>query len=230
MSATSLSPAASGPAKCSLELMNLHDSDQVAELLRQRILCGWNKTPAFVTNLRDAMDAGSKAAFWITLPQDSLLSEAHEQAQQLQQQQQTRIGHVSLDSTAFPEDLTLANPYDKSVLTISNLFILSEHRRGGIARAAVDMLMKLAKEEPWGSPNCKAVAVTAHSKKYHDDDEWRARFEWLCGMPAPERGRANEDWYVRMGFVKFKEEERYPSEVPGRENEKIVASFLRKEV
>lgn len=212
------SPAAApGSAKCTLEPMNLHDQDQVAELLRQRIICGWNKTPDFVASLRDAMDAGEKAAFWINKP-------SHPRGAVL------RIGHVSLDSTASPPDLGLANPHDKSVLAISNLFVLPEHRKGGVGRAAVDVLGQLAKEAPYGSPNCRAVAVTALSKKYHDDDEWRARFEWLNDTPAPERGRANEDWYVRMGFVKWKEEPRYPSEVPSREDHQFWASFLRKEI
>lgn len=204
--------------------MNLHDTNQATELLRQRILCGWNQTPDFVAGLRDSMDAGLKAVFWITKP-------ATEETTTSQQDHKTlRIGHVSLDSVAHPEDLTLANPHDKSVLTISNLFILAEHRGGGIARTAIDQLTHWAKEEPYGSPNCKAVAVTAISKKYHDDDEWRAKFEWLNNTPAPERGRANEDWYVRMGFVKWKEEPRYPAEIPGREGEMFWASFLRKEI
>lgn len=201
-------------SKCMLEPMDLHDQDQVAELLRQRIICGWNKTPDFVASLRDAMDAGQKAVFWIhKLPDHS------------------RVGHVSLDSTASPPDPGLADPHDKTVLTIANLFVLPAHRGGGLARAALDVLVRqFARQAPYGSPNCRAVAVTTISKKYHDDDEWRARFEWLNGTPAPERGKANEDYYTRMGFVKWKEEPRYSSELPGREGHFFWASFLRKEI
>lgn len=219
-------PAALHSAKCSLEPINLHDPEQVAELLRQRVICGWDRRPEVIARWRDETDAGLKAPFWIQPPPpppppSSAATSASPNV---------RIGHISLDSTASPPDLSLANPHDKSVLAITNLFVLPEHRRGGIARAAVDVLTSLAKTEPYGSRTCTAVAVTAISKRYHDEDEWRARYEWLSGMAAPERGRANEDWYVRMGFVKWKEEPRYDAEVPGREGEKFVASFLRKEI
>lgn len=240
MSTTTPSPAALGLAKkCSLELIHLHDSEQAAELLRQRVICGWDRTPDDIARWRDSMDAGLKTMFWITIPSDPAASSTTtttNPASPTPQEEtttsgptRTRIGHVSLDSEAHPPDLTLANPHDRSVLCVANLFILPAYRGGGIARAVFDLLAKLAKEEPHGSPNCRALAVTTLSRKYHEDDEWRAAFERLQGEPP--KGRVNEAWYVRMGFVKWKEEPRYEVEGPGgKDGEKFVASFLRKEI
>lgn len=200
--------------KCFLEPINLHNEDEAAELLRQRIICTWDDTPEYIANWREAMDANLKALFWIKPTSHPDL----------------RIGHVSLDSEASPPDLELANPHDRSVLTIANLFILPEHRGGGTARVVLGMLEETAREEPYGSKNCKAIAITTMCGKYHEDDEWRARYEYLWETEAPPRGRSNEAWYVRMGFVKWKEEPRYKVHTPGREGEKLVASFMRKSI
>lgn len=200
-------------SKCVLEAMNLHDPSQVDELLRQRKICGWADTPDHVVSWRDSMDAGTKSLFWIKPGT----------------QPDLRAGHVSLDCEAEPPDLELANPHDKSVLTIARFFILQEHRRGGLGRAVMEILEKLATEEPYGSPNCRTIAITTLSRKYTEDDRERARYEALEGKPAPPRGSSNEDWYKRMGYVKWKDEPRY--EVPDKYGpDKYIAAFMRKRI
>lgn len=172
---------ASSPAtspKCILEPINLYDQSQYDELLRQRILCGWCYDHDTLNFWRDLMDAKKKALFWIhPVSQPDL-----------------RIGHVSLDSEAEPPDLGIANPHDKSVLLIASFFILAEHRGGGIGRSVMETLEGLAKEEPYGSPNCKATSVVTLSRRYFENDEDRARYEAWDGRPAPPRGTSNEDW------------------------------------
>lgn len=197
--------------KCILEPMNLHDAAQFDELLRQRALCGWAKEPSDVASWRDAMDAGTKASFWIKPPSRPDL----------------RAGHVSLDSETDPPDLDLANPHDKSRLTITRFFIVPELRGGGMGRGAMEALERCAREEPYGSPNCKVIALDTLSRRYYEDEECRALYEKVNGHPAHPRGRSNEDWYVRQGYVKFKERQKYPAE---KEDYKLWAVYMEKTI
>ncbi|ROV98156.1 hypothetical protein VPNG_08593 [Cytospora leucostoma] len=196
--------------KCILEPIDLLEQAQADELLRQRKICGWSDTPEYIAKWKSAIDRKAKSLFWIRrAPQPDL-----------------RIGHISLDSEAHPPDLELANPIDKSVLTINTLFILPEHRGGGIGRAAIEALEKVATVEPYGSRNCRTVALTTLSRRYGEDDEWRAIYEKLVGVEAPKRGKANEDWYTRMGYVKWKDEGLWD----GPDGYKFIGAFLRKRV
>ncbi|ROV93910.1 hypothetical protein VSDG_06288 [Cytospora chrysosperma] len=196
--------------KCTLEPMNLHEQAQADELLRQRQLCGWDNTPQFIAKFRDAMDARVKSLFWIRPTSRPEL----------------RVGHISLDSEAHPPNLELANPNDKSVLTIATFYILPEHRGGGIGRAAVESLEKWATAEPYGSSNCKTVALTTISRKYAEDDEMRAEYRRMAGVEPVPKGASNEDWYLRMGYTKWMETPLYP----GPDGYKFLAAYLRKRI
>lgn len=190
--------------------MNLHDPPQADELLLQRKLCGWSDTPEYIAQWRDAMDAGYKSLFWIRPSSQPGL----------------RAGHISLDSEAHPPDLELSNPHDKSVLTIATFFILPDYRGGGLGRATVGMLEKWATVEPYGSRNCRTVALTTLSRKYAEEDEWRAEYERMEGKEAPKRGTSNEDWYLRMGYSKWKDAPLYE----GPDGYKFLAAYLRKQI
>lgn len=189
--------------------MNLHDKAQAEELLRQRVLCGWATTPDYIDAWRDAMDAKTKGFFWIKPTS----------------QPDLRAGHISLDSESDPPDPDLANPHDKSLLTISRFFVLPEHRRGGLGRAAMETLERYAREGPYGSENCRAIALDTLSRRYTDVDEYRDQWVWLTGWPPRERGSSNEDWYVRQGYVKFKEVRKYEG---AQEGHKLWAVYMRK--
>lgn len=191
--------------------MNLYDQSQIDELLRQRKICGWADTPDYIVSWRDSMDARMKTMFWIKPAR----------------QPDLRVGHVSLDCEAEPPDLELANPHDKSVLTIARFFVLQEHRRGGLGRAVMETLENLATKEPYGSPNCHTIAITTLSRRYAEDDQERAKYEALEGKPAAPRGLSNEDWYKRMGYVKWKDEPKYEAR---NGLDKYVAAFMRKRI
>lgn len=213
MASSGTAPAAK-PSKCLLEPIDFGDESQCAELLRQRVLCGWANTPGHITAWRAAMDAGTKPMFWIKPASRPDL----------------RAGHVSLASEAEPADPELADPRGRSVLTIARLFVLPAHRGGGIGRAAVEALERCAREEPYGSPGCRAVAVTTLSRRYYDDDESRRYYEVVSGRAAPPRGTGNEEWYARMGYVKWKDQPLYPGDRPGFEHHKLVAAYMRKAI
>ncbi|ROV96239.1 hypothetical protein VMCG_07721 [Cytospora schulzeri] len=197
-------------SKCTLEPMNLHEQAQADELLQQRKLCGWDDTPEFMAKFRDAMDARTKSLFWIKSTS----------------QPDLRVGHISLDSESHPPNLELANPHDKSVLTIATFFILPEHRGGGLGRAAVENLEKWATTEPYGSRNCKAIALTCISRKYAEDDEMREEYRRMAGVEPVPKGASNEGWYSRMGYTKWMEAPLYP----GPDGYKFLATYLRKQI
>ena len=210
-------PASQQPPKVALEPMDLNDSVQFHELLRQRVICGWNDTASIIGGWRDEVAAGTREIFWVVpAPLAHLES------------QQRFGGHISMVNQISPPDHELANP-DKSVLHITSLFILPEHRKGGIGRASVEALERWAKVEPYGSPACREITIHTLSRRYIEDegDEWRGLWG-RTGLPTPEKGTSNEDWYLRMGYVKWKEEPRYPDTLPDGTQIKWLASFLKK--
>lgn len=159
--------------------INLHDQDEFQTLQKQRVLCGWNYNASVLEMWCRMMDEKQKALFWIHEPEA------------LQ-----RIGHVSLDCSTDPPNLELANP-DKSVMTIATFFILEEYRSKGYARKTMDILEDWATLKPWGSPNCRAIALTTLDRRYllEDAPEWRGVWSKL-GKDPPSTERINEDWYV----------------------------------
>lgn len=189
--------------------MDLHDEAQAEELLRQRVLCGWASAPEHIDGWRAAMDAKTKGFFWI----------------QPASQPGLRAGHISLDSEASPPDPDLADPRGRTLLTVSTFFVLPEHRGGGLGRAAMAALEGLAREAPYGSASCRALALDTLSRRYSDEDEYRDRWVWLTGWPLRERGSSNEDWYARQGYVKFKEAPKYEGI---REGHKLLAVYMKK--
>jgi GNAT superfamily N-acetyltransferase len=142
-------------------------------------------------------------------------------------------GHISMQSKTESPDDKLARA-DNPVLHLFNLFILPEHRRGGLGRAAVLALEAWAKVEPYGSPECKAITLNAISRRYIEDDgeEWRGLYTRVCtslGIEVPAKGSSNEDWYARMGYVKWTEKPMYPVFLDGSEI-MLNAALLRKEL
>ncbi|EON62034.1 hypothetical protein W97_01253 [Coniosporium apollinis CBS 100218] len=194
-----------------LRPMNLYDEAEFEELLKQRVICGWNNQPANIVRWREMMDSKQKSLFWIVLPDTN-----------------TRVGHISLDCATDPPDLELANP-DKSVLTISTFFILPEYRSTGLGRLAMDVMEDLATKEPYGSPNCRAIAVHTLDRRYTegDSEEWRKWAKLRQGQ-LPPKGRSTEDWYARRGYVKWREEPRYPEKTLDGQDILLNAVFLRK--
>jgi GNAT superfamily N-acetyltransferase len=204
--------------KCVLKPLDLHNREDFDELLRQRIVCGWNNELSCLEGWRKAADEGTSSMFWI-IPQGAAESTATNRP----------VGHVALESASNPPDLEIANP-DKSVMTISTLFILPEHRGGGLARDAVRAIEAYAKLEPYGSPACRTLTLHTLSKRYAEDgDEWPKIFIRM-GLEPPAKGPSVEEWYERMGYVRWKEEPRYRDKLPDGREGLLLAAFLRKDI
>jgi GNAT superfamily N-acetyltransferase len=190
-----------------VEVIDLHKQQDFDDLIVQRKICGWSFSEEVIAKWRDLADKGLKTIFWIVLPD----------------QEDPKVGHVSLASKAEPHDPDLAQE-DKSVMTISSFFILPQYRGGGIGRKVMDLMEDMATKEPYGSPNCKAIAIDTFSYKYYDHSHplWEMTKKHLEKQPS------NQLWYERRGYVRFTEKPRYVEKTIGGD---IIfdAAFLRKE-
>jgi ribosomal protein S18 acetylase RimI-like enzyme len=214
-----IAPAPKEP--CTYEPINLHNQAESDELLRQRILCGWANTPRNIEVWRKAIDKGEVVLFWI-VPRHLTSSPAL----------QRFAGHIGLENECQPPEHDIARP-DKSLIEISTLFVLKEYRHLGLGRTAMRDMERYAQQEPYGSPNCKAVTIHTMSRRYWEDDgdDWRGIYARIdSNARPPAKGTSNEDWYARMGYVKFKEEPRYPTKLLDGTDWKFTAVFMRKEL
>jgi predicted acetyltransferase len=192
-----------------LEPMNLHNPIEFNELLRQRILCGWDKTVSQLEAWREQADTYTISMFWIVLNEIEKI-EAPKRF----------VGHIGMTSKTDDKR--------KPVQHICNLFILTEHRRGGLGQGAVRSLEAWAKVDP----ECKAITLNALSKRYIEEDVERPFYARVCeslDIEMPKKGTSNENWYARLGYVKWKEERLYPVVLDG-ERILLWAAWLRKEL
>jgi GNAT superfamily N-acetyltransferase len=199
--------------------INLHNTIEFDELLRQRVICGWDFSPSTIEAWRAAGDAHTTAMFWIIPKSRSELPPP-----------QCYTGHImgQLKAESFENESGVG----ECVFHISNLFVLPDRRSGGFGRTAVEALESWAKMKPYGSPECKAITLNALSRRYIEDDgaEWRGMYAKICAnlhIDLPVKGSSNEDWYARMGYIKWKEAPAYPVKLDGEEI-KLIAASLRK--
>lgn len=197
---------ASAPAqpKCTLEPADLRDQSQVDELLRQRKICGWKTRPSDMASWKERAEARETTLFWIKPTS----------------QPDLRVGHISLDKVKG----------DPSTIKIADLFVLPEHRGGGIARAAFQTVEQMATVERYGSEKCRTLMIDTLSRKYSDDEEMRREYTQLTGEEPKPKGATNEEWYGRMGYVTYKEEPAYPETGGRRSGKLLLASFMKKEI
>ena len=225
--------------KVVLEAIDLHQSDQFQDLMHQRTLCGWNNEPAVLEKWRAASDRGEKSMVWIHLPSPPAAGEPP--AQEPREHLRRRIGHISFQSVpdlGEPDSDPELARLDKTVLMVSTFFVLHEHRGGRVGTAAMEALEAMTQVAPYGSPKCHTLTLHTKSRCYTDDDgddspdAWRySRAIWdKLGCAPLARGSSTEDWYARMGYVKWKEEPRYPDKLPDGTPFSFLASFLRKDV
>ena len=202
-----------GEVSCGLQPVNLHDRDEYGILRSQRRACGWYYETAYLDRWKASIDAGTKCLFWITIPSPEAPNH------------NILAGHISLDSTSeFPDrKFELANP-DKSLLTVTTFFVLQQYRGRALGRKAMERVEEMVKTEPYGSSSCTAITMMSLSRKYVADPTWRAQyFQWTGEEPT-----SYEDWYSRMGYVKWKEEP--CTEGVGRDGDAytLVEAFMKK--
>lgn len=199
-----MSTTAQPQPKCTLEPADLREQSQVDELLRQRKICGWKTRPSDMVSWKERAETHLTTLFWIKLTS----------------QPDLWVGHISLDKVSG----------DPSTLKIADLFVLPEHRGGGIARAAFQTVEGMATTEPHGSESCRTLLIDTLSRKYSEDEEMSREYTELTGVKPNPRGATNEEWYVRMGYVTYKEEPTYPEREGQPGGKLLLASFMKKEI
>lgn len=178
--------------------MNLHKKEESTELLRQRILCGWDKTPEAIEGWKDQVDTGTLILFWISsTPSSQNKQDANQHitvekeevsanqpalgSNQTKPEEEKWLGHIAsttkLDSLNPDEQ---KRNKEKMVQHICNLFILPEHRGGGLASKAVRALENEARKI-----GAVAVTLNALSRRYIEDDEIRVCPVHLLSSSSP---------------------------------------------
>ncbi|KAJ5082195.1 hypothetical protein N7532_011238 [Penicillium argentinense] len=196
-------------SKCYLSPINLDDADEFTELRRQRLICGWESDHQTLESWKSKRDL--KKLFWITVPD---LGPG------------LRAGHISLDkSSALLEPGFLRK--NEIELSLSSFFILPEYRALRLGKHAVMLLEKLATTEPYGSPCCRYLTLTALSKKYFYDEEWRGMWDRV-GMQMP--SFSIQEWYERLGYVSWKEEPLYEERTMDGEKIVLWEAFMKKDL
>lgn len=194
--------------------LDLSNQDDFLELQRQRKVCGWDYITEKIQYWQEKQNEGVKSPFWIVIADSASPA-------------LVRIGHVSLDSFCDPPDQDLARA-DRTVMTIQSFFILPEFQEKRLGRKVVQLLERMAKEEPYGSPKCKFIAINTLHKRYHYENGPDALGIWelLDGHKKPKF--CMEEWYERLGYVRFKEAPRYPEVLRDGSSVMITSAFLRK--
>lgn len=205
-------PTKPTPVRVTLEPINLHSDAEFAALHVQRIACGWNLKLENLLKWRDLADVGLKTLFWIRTPDDP------------------RAGHISLDSRADDGDPELASE-DRRVLTVATLFVEGKYQGKGLGRAAMDGVEEMARRAPYGSEDCECIALNTLSRRYAEDDseEWGGTWARI-GLGTLTKGNTTEDWYIRRGYVKWKEAPKYRLTTLDGEEVTLLASYLKKDL
>lgn len=213
--------------------VNLDSQEEVDELIRQRKICGWSYATKIIDQWRQSTREGAKELFWITVPTTRTSAATEKPAVYTDSTSDVgeasegtndtfRAGHIALTAVCDPPDPELAR-LDRTVLALNDFFVLPEHRALGLGRACVAEIEKRALEYP----QCKTLALCTWSRRYHEDagPDWGGRAAAVGFVMKP--GMSNEDWYARLGYVKFKDEPRFPIDA---RPDLAVAVFMRKKL
>lgn len=220
------------PQGAKLIPLNINDEEERRILHDQRIICGWgvDRIPKWA----EAIARNETTLFWITLP----ISQRKDDIPTLRLpsgEEIVPVGQIALDrvDNAPPElgpDHSVAAP-DGSVLTISSLFVLPAFQALRLGAWAMDRTETLARQEPYGSVNCRAITVTTLSRRHiqgsWDDPDEMGIWKRVGREPVE---RSNVWWYEQKGYKTYKEDVRYFSNAPSGERLRWWAEFMRKEL
>ncbi|KAB8337104.1 hypothetical protein FH972_021408 [Carpinus fangiana] len=207
--------------------INLESQEEIDLLIHQRTLCGWDNSMEDIKTWHKLVREGKKDFWWITLPaaeadKPSTKPAVHTDnvpaaSKAIDGSAATvRAGHIGLKALdAYP---------DRSVMALKTFFIMPEHRSGGLGRACVAEVEARAR----AIPACKVIDIDTLSRRYYEDDgpEWRGRLA-AVGVVYP-RGSSNEDWYERLGYVKYKDEPFYPMD--DKWPERLLSARMQKQL
>ncbi|GAA6006655.1 hypothetical protein JCM10207_005007 [Rhodosporidiobolus poonsookiae] len=209
------------------------DDREVAELRRQRVLCGWGEES--VDSWREQVRRGVKNLYWIfptdeaaygPLPDEEPLSLDPTKTGPTAPDATFRpLGHVSMDWEDYAGDESLCDR-EKGIITLATFFILKSQQGKRLGSVVMKEMEALA-----AGPELNATVITLNTV----DSEFAAKPEFWTrqGLPVPAAdARVNESWYARLGYTVYKRGiPRYPAvDVNDGSEWKMQAVFMRKEI
>ncbi|GAA5856315.1 hypothetical protein JCM8547_000865 [Rhodosporidiobolus lusitaniae] len=180
------------------------DSEQhLAELRRQRILCGWGLEA--IPTWQRLIRTGIRDMFWI-FPAEGV-KEPEEVLEKLNLDRGKigppapdpsflPLGHVALDWEDYAGEPSLANK-DEGVCTIATFFILLSQQGKGLGKVVMREMEKLAV-----SPELNAKVITLNTV----DDDFASTDEYWAkqGLVKDPNYRRNEEWYGKLGYEVYR--------------------------
>ncbi|BGP12531.1 hypothetical protein JCM10213_007625 [Rhodosporidiobolus nylandii] len=209
---------------------NPDNTSEVAELRRQRILCGW--AVELVETWCAAVRRGERILYWILPSDPSAFSLPEEEPLSLNPDEKgppadpsfQPIGHVALDWVDHDGDESLADK-DAGIIHLATFFVLKSQQGKGLGTIVMqEMEARAAKDL-----GAKVMTLTTIGKEHARDATWWAKH----GYPYDPNVRSNETWYERYGYVAYKRNiPRYPGNHIGDDGKPTLmeAVFMRKEL
>ncbi|SGY35118.1 BQ5605_C002g01728 [Microbotryum silenes-dioicae] len=211
----------------------------VAELKRQRIICGWNED--LVEGWCNKARRGLKGLVWV-MRSSTPAAQAYFAAKPLPELEKLNltndpearsprpisenfrpIGHASLDWEDMLNDETLASKKLGNI-TFTSFFLLLSQQGLGLGSLVMDLLEAMAKTPEYGA---KYITLTTLDGDLARDPAW---WERTLGLAFDPSKRINEEWYARRGYeVLRKNVPRYP-ELHKKTGEQVIlnAVYMRK--
>ncbi|GAA6056759.1 hypothetical protein JCM3770_006118 [Rhodotorula araucariae] len=203
---------------------------EVAELQRQRVLCGWGLHNVELWG--EQVRRGVKNLYWIwptdrasyTVPSfEPMNYDPSVAGPPPPDPSFAPIGHVSIDWEDYdPEEDTLCDRA-KGVCTLASFFILLSEQGKGLGSLVMNEMEAMAVRD------LAATAITLNTV----DGEFAAQPWWWerQGLPFSAKTRINERWYERLGYTAYKRAvPRYPAKAVDGEDILLEAVFMRKEL
>ncbi|KAI5478555.1 hypothetical protein MNV49_004814 [Pseudohyphozyma bogoriensis] len=186
------------------------NEDHIAELTRQRVLCGWDDDK--VDGWRKNVKEGEKILYWI-FPVDPAKFAIPEVERLNIDPSKTGppppnaafqpLGHVGIDIRDDKHDDPMLANKDEGIVKIATFFILGSQQGKGLGNIVMDETERLAASPPI---NAKRLTLTTVAGRLMRDAAYWKR---IGGVYDP-TARVNEDWYFKRGYRAFREAPLYP--------------------
>lgn len=224
--------------------MNLESAAERDVLYHQRIICGWAEDK--ISLWQESVAAGERSFFWIgvaettKLPQpaktdDSSIARISKSGSDGTSRSILGIGHVALDRVDHPPTgpgfENSGSDLSETALGINSLFVLPAYTGLGIGAFAMDTCERLARELPYGSPSCRAIHINTLSSRYYSPGGTEGpKGMGIWKLLGREAKRSQLPWYIRRGYVPYKESPRYFDQTLDGTKFAFFAVFMRKEL
>ena len=177
----------------------------VAELRRQRILCGWGLDD--IPGWLQKSTTGDKGLYWVIatppvhlVPYAETLSLRKGIGPPPPNLEFQPIGHISMDWYDFKGDTSLASR-ENGIITIASFFLLKSQQGKRFGSACMDQLEEQARKDP----RVKVLTLNVlYGKDCTSPEMWH-----MLGVDFDPNKAVLQEWYERRGYVQYDMKPRY---------------------